>query len=153
MIPAVYEVFSQRRKEIETGGLAEDLLAVSRANRLRDALKAFDASHAYRHSSVLALEAQGSLTIHRLMDLLWDAITERRSSKELGSLRSTPFARYAYRCISENYRRIFEDPSNPMPTRYKEAQLLTDMLAGMTDSFAVSLCEELERYDPAARKR
>ena len=33
-----------------------------------------------------------------------------------------------------------------MPTRYKEAQLLTDMLSGMTDNFAIDLLGELKRY-------
>lgn len=37
-------------------------------------------------------------------------------------------------------------PGNRMPTRYKEAQLLTDMISGMTDKFAVDLFSELRRY-------
>lgn len=153
MIPAVYDAFIENRATIETGGLADDLLAVSRAKRLRDTLKTFDAVHAYRHKSVLALEAQGFQTIHRLMELLWMAITTRESEERLDSPRSTPFARYVYQCISENYRRIFEDPANTMPPRYREAQLLTDMISGMTDSFAVSLCEELGRYEFEAGNR
>ena len=58
-----------------------------------------------------------------------------------------PFTRLAYERISENYRRAFEKPqggSIDLPMRYREVQLLTDMIAGMTDSFAVDLCAELE---------
>jgi dGTPase len=153
MIPAVYEAFMENRAALESGKLADDLLAASHAGQLRDTLKAFDALHAYRHKSVLALEAQGFQTIHCLMDLLWMAIRTREFEEKVDSPRSTPFARYAYQCISENYRRIFEDPTNTMPPRYREAQLLTDTISGMTDSFAVSLCAELGRYESEAGKR
>jgi len=80
------------------------------------------------------------------MDFLWKAIYQRKKLEDLGSRRSTPFASYAYNRISENYRRIFENDSNDMPVRYKELQLLTDMVSGMTDSFALSLYDELKQY-------
>ena len=80
------------------------------------------------------------------MDLLWPAIVNRKDPANLGSERTTPFDTYVYSKISENYRRVFEDPSNSMPTRYKEAQLLTDMLSGMTDKFAIDLLDELRRH-------
>lgn len=59
-------------------------------------------------------------------------------------LSNTPFGRYAYGSLSENYRRIFEDPENTLPTLYKEAQLLTDAIAGMTDSYLMRLHDELK---------
>ena len=34
-----------------------------------------------------------------------------------------------------------------MPTRYKECQLLTDMISGMTDKYAIELLAELRRYE------
>jgi dGTPase len=37
-----------------------------------------------------------------------------------------------------------------MPVRYKELQLMTDMISGMTDSFALSLLEDLKKYDATA---
>ncbi len=80
------------------------------------------------------------------MDFLWEAIGQRKEPENLGSCRLTPFAAYAYNRISENYRRIFENDSNPLPVRYKELQLLTDMVSGMTDSFALSLYDELKQY-------
>ena len=50
---------------------------------------------------------------------------------------------YVYALISENYRRVFESPNVPVqPVLYGELQLLTDMIAGMTDSFAMSLHQE-----------
>jgi dGTPase len=40
-----------------------------------------------------------------------------------------------------------------MPLRYREAQLLTDMIAGMTDSYAVAMCDELRPHFRAAALR
>lgn len=72
------------------------------------------------------------------------------------SVRAHPFSKYVYGRISENYRRVFECPIkevSEMPIRYRECQLLTDMLSGMTDSYAIDLYRELTLmkgdYDPA----
>lgn len=113
---------------------------------LCDALKSFDQRHAYQHESVRAIELLGHNTIQGLMDLFWPAIVNRKDPANLESERSTPFETYVYGRISENYRRVFEDRGNPMPTRYKEAQLLTDMISGMTDKFAIDLLDELRRH-------
>lgn len=146
MVNAATSAFARRRDTIEAGTLTSDLLRASDAADFRDCLKKFDKVHAYRHKSVLAVEATGTKTIWALMDILWPAITERSCPKELDSPRNTPFLSYAYEKISENYRRIFESPGNKMPVRYREAQLLTDMISGMTDTFAIDLLSDLQRY-------
>lgn len=139
----------------------KDLMGNSRGAGLCDALKEFDKTRGYRHRSVLELELKGSNYIQGLMDMLWVGIhghktrTEKEREKErrqsqpgftpLPAYRSdTPFGRYAYGRISENYRRIFEDPKNTLPRLYKEAQLLTDAVAGMTDSYLMDLHDELK---------
>jgi dGTPase len=147
MVAAAFQAYSKYRAAVDNGTLETDLLDASDAATLRNYLKKFDTEHAYRHKSVLSVESLGCKTIHGLMNVLWRAIKSRKSEKELGSARTTPFLRYAYQRISENYRRIFESSSNNMPVRYKEAQLLTDMISGMTDSFAVSLLRDLRKYD------
>lgn len=146
MVGAATQAFEKHRAEIEAGTLKIDLLAASNAGKFRDCLKNFDVQHAYRHRSVLAVEATGTKTIWGLMDILWMAITLRKDPSKLGSQRNTPFLAYAYERISENYRRIFESGKNSMPARYKEAQLLTDMISGMTDTFAVDLLADLKKH-------
>jgi dGTPase len=146
LVNAATAAFAANRAAIEEGALKTDLIDASDAASFRDCLKNFDRQHAYNHRSVLAIEATGTKTIWALMDILWSAITERKKPDELGSQRSTPFLCYAYERISENYRRIFEAPKNAMPIRYREAQLLTDMIAGMTDTFAIDLLIDLNRY-------
>jgi dGTPase len=146
MVPAVTATFVANLDALMRGRFEDDLIAHSSAASLCEALKKFDQRHAYQHESVRRIELLGHTTIHGLMDLLWSAITNRATTAKLGSARKTPFDAYVYSRISENYRRIFEDPTNAMPTRYKEAQLLTDMVSGMTDQFALDLLEKLRRY-------
>lgn len=129
--------FIDNYDSIMTGTLSTDLLTDTASGDLYAILKKFDKEHAYRHKSVLEIELEGYEYIRGLMGFLWEAISGRESKK--------PFSSYGYGRISENYRRIFEQEDG-MPTRYKELQLLTDMISGMTDSFVISLYKELKKY-------
>ncbi|HEB92522.1 MAG TPA: dNTP triphosphohydrolase [Gammaproteobacteria bacterium] len=146
MVRDVRDAYRDQKDKIMAGNLKPDLLTESRSSKLCELLKKFDKEHAYVHRSVLEVELTGYNTIRGLMNFLWEAIHQRKEPENLGLRRSTPFAAYAYNRISENYRRIFENDSNPLPVRYKELQLLTDMISGMTDSFALSLYDELKQY-------
>ncbi|WP_407275815.1 dGTP triphosphohydrolase [Halothiobacillus sp. DCM-1] len=137
LMQAVADSFITQLPAIRNNTLTEELLDASPAGRLLSALKACNWQHVYRHKSVLKVELTGFEVIHGLMDAFWFAITDRRDPADPASPRNGPLSSYLYQLISENYRRVFEDPRNPMPLRYREAQLLTDMLSGMTDSFAV----------------
>ena len=148
MVTAVTDTFLTNLDKILSGTFKGDLISKSSAAAFCAALKVFDTKHAYRHRSVLKVELAGYKVIQKLMDYLWIAIDARADLKKLGSKRADPFANYVYNRISENYRRIAEDSSNQMPLRYRELQLITDMISGMTDSFAMSLEEELRRYAP-----
>ncbi|MBS3726840.1 dNTP triphosphohydrolase [Stenotrophomonas sp. GD03777] len=139
--------FVKGQEKFADGTESRSLLDLSAAKALRKCLKSFSLKHGYTHRSVLKVELTGFNVINRLMDMFWAAITDRESFDDPKSKRKHPFTRLAYERISENYRRAFENPqgaSADLPMRYREAQLLTDMIAGMTDSFAMDLCEELE---------
>lgn len=159
MVSAVLGAFEENYDVIMAGALNQPLIEVSKANTLCELLKSFDYEHAYRHRRVLEIELAGFNTIHGLMDMLWRGITERESFEKLGSERTSPFARYAYGRISENYRRVFERRlpavvrEETLPIRYRELQLLTDMVAGMTDQFAVDLHRELKEFHVGASER
>lgn len=86
------------------------------------------------------------------MDIFWAAIVAhgyKGQTDDKGAAVTAidhPFTKYVYGRISENYRRVFEEPSGAvanMPLRYRQCLLLTDMISGMTDSFAVALHNEL----------
>lgn len=138
-----------------------DLISKSNGAELCKALKEFDRTRGYRHRSVLELELRGSNHIQGVMDMLWVGIhghktkAEQKRESELKKTdvtfveresydSDTPFGRFAYGRISENYRRIFEDPHNTLPVLYKEAQLLADAVSGMTDSYLMALHDELK---------
>lgn len=146
MIDRVRKVFEDNLDALRGGTLRADLLEVSDAQPLAKALRQFDKDHAYRHRSVLALEAQGFNVIQDLMNFLWHAIENRKDGAGAPAARATPFAAYAFQRISENYRRVFESAKNSLPDRYRELQLLTDMMAGMSDTYAMNLRDDLAKY-------
>lgn len=116
-------------------------------SRLCKALKDFARAHAYQSPSVLDLEYKGALVIERLMDDMWEAISDRKSFEDLGSRRLTPRSAYVYSLISDSYRWHFEKVTEPgLTIRYRELQLLSDMISGMTDGYAVDLDERIRRH-------
>lgn len=146
MVSSATEAFRKYEADFVAGTVAIPLLEKSTAETLRKTLKSFSFMHAYKHRSVLEVELQGYNVIRGLMDFFWASIVDRVDPKKPASDRKRPFTKFVYSRISENYRRIFENPSEidgELPMRYRECILLTDMISGMTDSFAVSLYEEL----------
>lgn len=144
MVSAAIEAFLKNLSEIEKGALKDDLITVSDAALLCEKLKDFARANAYRHRSVLELELEGHKVIHSIMDMLWPAIISRGDpQKETRGHPGTPYEKYAYGRISENYRRVFESPNDDLPLGYRRCQLLADMISGMTDGFALSFEQEL----------
>lgn len=142
LIDAVVIAFSENVETFLTNKCSiRNLISKSAGKNLCNALKEFDSSRGYQHSSVLKLELKGSNYIKGLMDMLWLGIKGRATGN---SQWNTPFGRYVYGRISENYRRIFEQ-ENDLPAHYKEAQLLADAISGMTDSYLIALHDELAK--------
>lgn len=126
-----------------SGEQPQSLLSLSDGEVLRRLLKDFAVAHAYTNRAVLELELDGYNVIRGLMDIFWESIIDIDDATNPKSRRRHPFTRYVYGRISENYRRVYEGISVGKSTRYDECVLLTDMISGMTDSYAVSLYEEL----------
>lgn len=144
MVSSVIQAFLEQKENIEAGTLTEDLIAVSTSALLCKKLKRFALENAYKHRTVLELELEGHKVIHSIMDMLWPAIVSRGDpQKETKGHPGTPYEKYAYGRISENYRRVFESPNEDLPLGYRQCQLLADMVSGMTDSFALSFEREL----------
>ncbi len=160
LVRAAIAAFLENREMLVLGTAQDPLLKISKGEKLRSALKDFGVRHAYKHRSVLKVELVGYNTIRRLMDVFWDGIINRETPDKPDSTRLHPFSKFVYGRISENYRRIFEKPGDDMarfPMRYRECLLLTDMISGMTDSFAINLREELDslvgEYTPVRNAR
>ncbi len=152
MVSAVAEAFKDNYGAIVCGLFDKELIKESKAAKLCKVLKTFDRENAFSHKTVLEVELNGYNTLNRLMDFLWIGISDRKCYDELGSKRNSPFAAYVYSRISKNYRRIFEGKVNcfhkddELPIRYKEMQLLTDMVSGMTDQFCIDLHDDLLKH-------
>lgn len=145
MIREASVTFENNLHSFILGEQKKSLLAISKAEKLRTILKLFSYTHGYTHKSVLALELEGFNTIRGLMDMLWFSIDAMAGISLDDQKKQHPFARYVYTRISENYRRIFDACSNlgSLPLWYYKCQLLTDMVSGMTDSYALNLNNEL----------
>ncbi len=143
LVPEITRVFVAKHDDMLAGKLTSSLLAGSPAERFCETMKKFDRMFAYRDRDVRGLELMGVQVMHGLLDLLWEAITEHDGAAGGTKKEGTPFANYAFSRISENYRRVFRDDRDGLPLRYRELQLLTDMVSGMTDSYAVDFHHDL----------
>lgn len=147
MMAAAREAFEDHSISLIDGSQPKPLLELSNAEGLRKALKEFSLKHGYQHRSVLEIELQGYNVLRELMDMLWFSIDQMGGLNPEQQRVQHPFARYVYDRISENYRRVFTESCEKagalIPVWYYKFQLLTDMVSGMTDSFALSLHEEL----------
>lgn len=110
-----------------------ELVGNSDSAALCEALKEFDRRYGFNNPAVLRLELMGDTYINETMDMLWIGIQDGESDD--------PFAKYAYRKISENYRRVYEKTER---TECDRAHLLCDAVSGMTEGFLVSLHRELK---------
>lgn len=141
LMQSARQAFVDNYMDILRGDFKQDLLKVCGASRLSEALKTFCYRHIYRNRDVLGLELQGFNTITGLLDIFWDAINDCEDKGDLAS----PYSKYVFERISENYRRVFHHAVDKaqLPEAYCRMQLMTDMLAGMTDTYAVTTYEDL----------
>jgi len=152
MITSAIDAFVKNQDSFVSGEQAKSLLECSSAHALREELGQFSTIHTFRHRSVLEVELVGFNTIRGLMDIFWSAIVETNPDEDIKNP-IHPYNRYVYTRISENYRRVYDNPSDEMrslPLRYRQCLLLTDMISGMTDSYAINLLEELRSFKVAA---
>ena len=114
---------------------------------LWEALKEVAQQNAFRHPTVLRTEALGAVAIDGLMTAVWDAISDRKDQDDLRSQRRGARARYVFSLISPNYVEQAvaskTGPGQASGLRYRELRLLTDMVSGMTDTFAMKLWKDI----------
>ena len=134
MIKAATDTFVNNIDRIMSGdvGPGFELIECSASASLCEQLKQFDQTHGFMNPEVLRLELEGHNSITSTMDMLWEAINHHEN---------TPFAKYAYGRISENYRRVYEHSDQHHSAK---AHLLCDAVSGMSESYLVSLHDELK---------
>jgi dGTPase len=116
---------------------------------LCNALKKLAQQYAFSNSSVLRMEALGASALDGLLTFYWNAISSRESFDDLLSKRGTAVNKYVFALVSQpNYLedaiRSAEPDGVACSIRYRELRLLTDMISGMTDTFAIKLWGDLK---------
>ena len=116
-------------------------------SKLCEQLKIIARENAFNHPDVLRAEAIGAVAIDGLMSAFWEAIAERKKPDDLMSGRTSARAKYIFSQISPNYllQATTKADGHPIANsmRYKELRLLTDMISGMTDTFALRLWKDI----------
>ncbi|MES0197016.1 dGTP triphosphohydrolase [Mesorhizobium sp. M0011] len=114
---------------------------------LCSALKDVAKKHAFANPAVLKMEAIGAAALDGLMTFFWRSISDRKKFDDMASKRISAVAKYGWSLVSPNY---IEEASRSglalgeaAAIRYRELRLLTDMVSGMTDSFALKLWEQI----------
>lgn len=119
------------------------------SSALCTALKAIARKYAFENADVLKAEALGAAALDGLMSAFWEAISDRKKHEDIESRRVSARAKYIFSVISPNY--VQEAASTVRAghgadgLRYRELRLLTDMVSGMTDSFAMRLWGEIQK--------
>lgn len=150
-IEKVQKYIEENFEAFLTGEIDRPLVEKSEAKKVHEGLFEFDKKHAYRHVSVRRNELHGYNVLTEIMDSLWEAITDRVDTSDPKSPRKSVFSQFLYDRISENYKRIYEENSDGLPLRYRDAQLLTDMISGMTDGFAIEFHKEIKSLKSSSK--
>ncbi|UOV02813.1 dGTP triphosphohydrolase [Pseudoxanthomonas mexicana] len=135
MVDAATKTFVANKERLMSGESLPnfELIKESECAAFCKVVKTFDARYGFQHRDVLRLELQGHNYIQSMMDMLWSAVQEGADS-------TSPFDRFVYGSISENYRRVFELTDRG---DYAKRQIICDALAGMTESFLIKKHDEL----------
>ena len=136
MVESATRTFVQKVGCILAGGVEPkfEIIENSEVANLCSCLKEFDKRYGFHHPDVLRLELQGDNYIGFVMDALWRGIDGQGTD---------PFASYAYGKISENYRRVYENSDQAISDKL---HLLCDQISGMTESYLVSVHDELLKF-------
>lgn len=146
MFKAVTEAFKEHYESLMNGTFkGEDLLSVSGANDIKEALKNVAQEYCYKYEEVLTLELVGNSVLESLLGLFVDAVVS-----DEGSYKTKVKTGKLFHLISPNFRHIQRLDKDGLPTKeykemslYNQLMLVTDFISGMTDSYAVSLHQKL----------
>jgi len=146
MKDAVTPIFRKRLKDIEAGKFHSELVKDEdyEAAAFVQACKTIGREHVYPSMSTLKLELMGRRVIQDLMDAFWEGASIC-GGKDEPKVCQKGFEGKAFSLISSNYKKVFRTAlaEGVLPERYYRLQLVTDQVAGMTDSFAIKIHKSL----------
>jgi len=140
MVPAVSVAFQENYESIMMGEYHSALLRESTAASLEQACREVCREFVYKSPETLRLELMGRRVIQDLMDIFWSGVEDWSTDRS-----QSGFDHSVYNLLSPNYRAVFEKgmEERRLPENYLKLQLVTDYIAGMTDTFACRLHKQL----------
>ncbi len=146
MKESAFDTFRRKYAPIMEGTYHQELLkdSICRAAVFVAACKKVGQMHVYPSQSTLKLELMGRKVIHDLMDILWEGARICDTDSDRSECKNG-FEGKVFKLISRNYQKVFSRglEEGSLPERYCRLQLVTDQIAGMTDTFAIKLHKRL----------
>ncbi|MFH0782588.1 MAG: dNTP triphosphohydrolase [Pseudomonadota bacterium] len=138
LVRSVVEEFKQQYCSIMAGEYHRELVKECSARNLLKACKDIGREIIYCSSETLELELMGRRIIKDLLNLFWEGAKHYEGS----FLRTNTFEGKTIALMSDNYKMVFRNNSD-MNIKYRQLQLVTDHVCGMTDTFSCDLHRKL----------
>ncbi|MFR5527194.1 MAG: dGTPase, partial [[Clostridium] innocuum] len=138
----VSDAFLKHYDAIMNGEFDQELLAVSKEGKLIRSLKQFAFDRVYNDAAILKLELMGNEIITFLLDRFMDALLPYDSG-----LRMSEIQEKYIDLLSGNYLNTYQYTAQGKADGerlYLRLLLGADFVAGMTDSYAIRLYQELK---------
>jgi dGTPase len=144
LVAELQVAFIENATKMLDGSFSSDLIAHVPSAALYKSLKKIEQEYVYPYKATLKLEILGRQIIHDLMDIFWEAVQAAGSDGP----EQKGFAMRIWRLLSPSFRLVYVDAvrasnGNAALIHYARLQLVSDYIAGMTDSFACDLHREL----------
>lgn len=138
MIQEVINSFKENYDEIMNGELENEIIDISQAKDIRSSYKKLQ-SIVFNDKSILKKEIAGWEAIYGLLEIFVYASNSEKFRSSGNSYESR-----LYNIISTSHRKVYEEIEKYPNGEYKKLQLIIDFVTGMTDSYAISLFQELK---------
>jgi len=137
MIEGVVNAFEEHYEKIMNGTLEAEIIDVSNAADVRKAYKKLQ-SRVFSDKNIIKKEIAGWEAVYGLLRIFCEEAKSPNFTIS-GNTRENRF----YKIIASSHRKVFEEIEEYNNEEYKKLQLIVDFISGMTDSYAISLFQEL----------
>jgi dGTPase len=138
MIENIIKSFEDKYNEIMTGTLEHEIIDISDAADIRRAYKKLQYI-VFDDKNIVKKEIAGWEAIYGLLTIFVKA----SHSKDFRAEGNTYESRL-YKMISLSHRTVYEEIEKYENPQYKRLQLIVDFISGMTDTYAITLYQELK---------
>lgn len=139
MISSVIDAFIANYETIMKGEIEDELINISKAKDVRKVYKKIQ-SKIFMSKSILKKEIAGREAIMGLLNIFVNAALTDNFKEDGGNTLECRL----YNLISSSYRLVYEQYEKYENPLYRKLRLIVDFVAGMTDSYAVDLYQELK---------